>query len=131
LRPPCHQPWRCTRYSVSLAHRTGGERCSTIHVVINGPDSKEHTGSHDLITAIHQEKSILDLILDSLNLGHPFYFLRLGKHTPSRYNLVRRSRMNDPRCSGFNEPWTAPTDWRCAPGPLVPWTYSIEFSLEK
>jgi hypothetical protein len=29
--------------------------------------------------------------LGSLNLGHPFYFLRPGRRTPSRFNLAHPS----------------------------------------
>jgi hypothetical protein len=35
-------------------------------------------------------------ILDSSNLGRPFYFLRPGKHTPPHSNLVRPSRVEWP-----------------------------------
>jgi hypothetical protein len=77
-------PWD----SVSLARWIRGERRLIIHVVINGPNWNEHTGLHDLIATIHREKSVPDLILDSLNLGHPFYFLWPGKRTPSHFNLL-------------------------------------------
>jgi hypothetical protein len=99
----------------------------TVHVMINVPDSKEHTGSHDLIVAIHREKNVSDSNLDSLNLGRLFYFLWPGKHTPSHFNLVRPSgneqlSFNEDRRPVNHTPWTRSTG---------PWTYSTNFSLVK
>jgi hypothetical protein len=39
--------------SVSLARQTGGESRSTVHLMISGPDLKEHTPSFHLIAAAH------------------------------------------------------------------------------
>jgi hypothetical protein len=46
--------------SVLPVHQTEEEHHSTIHVVISGPGSKQHTDSHVLITAIHHDKNAPD-----------------------------------------------------------------------
>jgi hypothetical protein len=64
-------------------------------------------------------------ILDSLTLGRSFYFLRQGKHTLSRSNLVRPSRVERPTLNtGSVDPWAE----HRGPGPC---TYTTEFSLGK
>jgi hypothetical protein len=60
------------------------------------PLMSSHTSSTCWFMVVHHRTDIPELILDSLNLSRLFYFLRPGKHTPSRSNLMRRSEIEWP-----------------------------------